>query len=71
MATQTDRSELDLQEQLARIQQMVVNTDKAIAEMQKTRAETGFMPRMLGFQAMLATAGLLGAGAAIAKLFFP
>jgi hypothetical protein len=71
MATQMDRGELDLQEQLARIRQMGVNTDKAIAEMQKTRAEVDVMPRALGFQAMLATAALLGAGAAIAKLFFP
>jgi hypothetical protein len=71
MATQMDRAELDLQEQLTRIRQMGVNTDKAIAEMQKTRAETDVLPRVLIFQAMLAMAALLGAGAAIAKLFFP
>ena len=29
------------------------------------------MPRSMIFQAMLATAALLGAGGAIAKLFFP
>ena len=34
-----DRNELDLQEQLARIRQMGANTDKAIADIQKTRVD--------------------------------
>jgi len=92
MATQLDPHELDIQEQLARIRQMGLNTDKLILESQKLQLErlkvetdtekalaeirqinaaTQFMPRSMIFQAMLATAALLGAGAAIAKLFFP
>jgi hypothetical protein len=85
MATQMDRGELDLQEQLARIREMSSNSDKLHLETQKLMAESlkfeaerfkagresEFMPRNMIFQAMLATAALLGAGAAIAKLFFP
>ncbi|AJP72875.1 hypothetical protein [Sphingomonas hengshuiensis] len=71
MATQMDRNELDLQEQLARIRQMGVNTDKAIAEMQKTRIDTKIVSFATVFQGFIAVAALLGAGAAIAKLFFP
>ncbi len=78
MATQADRGEIDLQEQLARIREMGANTDKAIAELQKTRIDmqkTQAEVKIIGwttiFQAMLATAALLGAGAAIGKLFFP
>ena len=41
------------------------------AERVKAGVETDLMPRAMIFQAMLATAALLGAGAAIAKLFFP
>ncbi len=70
MATQVD-DPLDLREQLLRIDHMRANTEKALADIQKTRTETEFLPRTVTFQAMLATAALLGAGAAIAKLFFP
>ena len=41
------------------------------AERLKAHAEVEFMPRSMIFKAMLASAALLGAGAAIAKLFFP
>ena len=78
MATHIPTGELDLQEQIARIREMGINSDRMHAETQKlladqtkVLAETEFMPRTLIFQAMLATAALLGAGAAIAKLFFP
>ena len=78
MATQMDRNELDLQEQLARIRQMGANTDKAIAEIQKTRVDidkvlkdTKIVTFATVFQGLIAIAGLIGAGAAIAKLFFP
>jgi hypothetical protein len=78
MATQMDRAELDLQEQIARIRQMGVNTDKAIADMQKTHADidkvlldTKIVSFSTIFQGLLAVAALIGAGAAIAKLFFP
>ncbi|MBX9814539.1 MAG: hypothetical protein A4S12_01755 [Proteobacteria bacterium SG_bin5] len=99
MATQVPPGDLDLQEQFARIRQIIVNseklqlehqklqleqlqvqtdTEKALAEtrrivadMLKAQAETKILPFSTIFQAMLATAALLGAGAAIAKLFFP
>jgi hypothetical protein len=77
MATHLEEP-LDIREQIARIDQMRASTEKALIEIQKTRvdadkarAELQFMPRSMIFQAMLATAALLGAGAAIAKLFFP
>lgn len=44
---------------------------KLEAERHKFETERELMPRSMIFQAMLATAALLGAGAAIAKLFFP
>ena len=71
MATAPQHETLDIEEQLARIAKMRVETDKAIEETRKIIRDTDFMPRMMIFQAMIATAGLLGAGAAIAKLFFP
>ena len=73
MATQPDLS-LDVQEQLARIrlageeaEKLAAESRKFLSEQLKFAAETRYMPA----QIMLATAGLLGAGAAIAKLFFP
>ncbi len=71
MATAPQHETLDIEEQLARIAKMRVETDKAIEETRKIIRDTDFMPRVMIFQAMIATAGLLGAGAAIAKLFFP
>ena len=85
MATQMDRNELDLQEQLARIRQMGANTDKAIADIQKTRVDidkalvdmnkivkdTKITTFATVFQGLLAVAALIGAGAPIGKLFFP
>ncbi|KPF70891.1 hypothetical protein IP88_11215 [alpha proteobacterium AAP81b] len=41
------------------------------AERVKAVAEVDLMPRTMIFHAMIATAALLGAGAAISKLFFP
>jgi hypothetical protein len=71
MATQLDQNALDLQEQIARIARIQEEIDKTRADARKAWAEVEIMPRALIFQAMLATAALLGAGAAIAKLFFP
>jgi hypothetical protein len=45
--------------------------DRIRLDAAKLRSETQFMPRSMIFQAMLATAALLAAGAAMAKLFFP
>ncbi len=85
MATQLHPETLNLQEQIARIAQIQedidrtraeahkaqAEVDRVLAETRKAHAEIEFMPRIMIFQAMLATAALLGAGAAIAKLFFP
>ncbi|MDR2857328.1 MAG: hypothetical protein LBV50_05720 [Novosphingobium sp.] len=71
MATQLDPGELDLQEQLAKIRQMMDASDRDRAETRKLSAETRVISASIVLQAMLATAALLGAGAAIAKLFFP
>jgi hypothetical protein len=92
MATQLDPRELDLQEQLARIRQIGMNTDKiilenqklqlerlkveadtekAIAEVRKLNADTKVVSFAAVFQGFIAIAAMLGAGAAIIKLFFP
>ena len=70
MATQLEPS-LDLREQIARIDKTLEEIANTRVEVSKISAEADFMPRAMVFQAMLATAVLLGAGAAIAKLFFP
>ena len=78
MASQLDPYRLDLEEQLVRIQRareesekFSAETRRIVAEMLKAQAETKILPFTAIFQAMLASAALLGAGAAIAKLFFP
>ncbi len=86
MATQLDRKELDLQEQIARIAKIqddidrtraetvrmtTIDHEKVLAEIARIRTETELLPRTMIFQALIAMAALLGAGAAIAKLFFP
>ena len=70
MATQS-QDDLYLQEQIARIRLAQEESDKFSAETRKLVREAEFMPRSMIFQAMLATAALLGAGGAIVKLFFP
>ena len=70
MATQTD-TELYLQEQIARIRLAQEESDKFSAETKKLITEANLMPRAMIFQAMIAFAAILGAGAAIAKVFFP
>ena len=70
MATLPNKDGLDIEEQIARVSKLVEDIVKSQAETRKITAETQFMPRSMIFQAMLATAALLGAGAAIAKLFF-
>ncbi len=70
MATHRD-DPLDLRKQLARIDQMRVNTERALAEIQKVRVDTKLVTFATVFQGLIAVAGLLGAGAAIGKLFFP
>ncbi len=76
MATQRDN--FDFEEQRVRLihsieeaEKFAAETRKVVADMIKTQAETKILPWSTIFQAMLATAALLAAGAAIAKLFFP
>jgi hypothetical protein len=64
MATAAQHEILDIEEQLVRIAEMRVRTDKLI---QETRLAS---PQMF-FQGALAMAALIGAGAALGKLFFP
>ena len=71
MGVNTDKLILENQKLLLERLQVESYTEKAIAEVRKLNSETALMPKSIGFQAMLATAALLGAGAAIAKLFFP
>ena len=92
MATQSTSEQFDTDERLARLHEIVVNSEKLQlegqklsferlkldaerlkmdAERPKAGVETVMLPRTMIFQAMLATAALLGAGAAIAKLLLP
>lgn len=64
MATQIDTDRLDISEQIARI-------EKTQAELGKILQDTKLATPAIFFQGMLATAALLGAGAALAKIFFP
>ncbi|WP_174278825.1 hypothetical protein [Sphingomonas bacterium] len=78
MVTHVPPGDLDLQEQIARIRRTQEEVDKfsaetrrIVAEMTKTQEETRFLPIATIFQGVIAGAALMGAGAAIAKLFFP
>ena len=75
MATVQEPSIEELNRQSARLEtetrKLMAEANKLAAERLKLEADREFMPRALIFQAMLATAALLGAGAAVAKLFFP
>ena len=78
MATQLPPGDLDLQEQIARIRKTQEEVDKfaaesrkAVADMLKAQAEVRVLPLSTVFQGAIAFAAILGAGAALAKLFFP
>ncbi len=78
MATQIEPKALDLEERIVQMRLAVEESEKFSAEtrrivvdMIKTQAETKILPWSTIFQAMLATAALLGAGAAVAKALFP
>jgi hypothetical protein len=71
MATEPQQESLNIDEQLARIEKTLVDIAKSRAETLKLVTEVQILPRVATYQAMLATAALIGAGAAIAKLFFP
>jgi len=68
MATAMDSTDLDREEQFARIRQMIAETDARQAERLKFESEARqAMPRLV-LTAMTATAALMGAGAALASL---
>ena len=79
MATFPDRGDnLDFEEQRARIwvafeeiEKTSAETRKLLAEAAKVTVETRAVPYSTIFQGLIAVAGLLGAGAAIAKVLFP
>ena len=69
MATVPNITEqLDLREQIARIDKMQAEIHKTQAELSKITLDVRFYPGTLLFQGTLAAAALVGAGAAIAKL---
>ncbi len=76
MATQLDPKMLDLEEQLVRIrrnaeksEKFSAETRKLVAEMTKAQSDLRYQPWFILFQGALATAALMGAGIAFAKLF--
>ena len=75
MATASEPSIEELNRQSARIEaetrKLMAETNKLAAERLKFDSERELMPRSMIFQAMIAFAAVLGAGAALAKLFFP
>lgn len=62
-----ETSPLDIREQLARIDKMQAEIQKTQAELAKVKLDVRFYPGTLLFQATLAAAALVTAGAAIAK----
>jgi hypothetical protein len=64
MASHLDHERLNIEEQIIRIEKMIVET-------QNTRLTTKFEPGKMFIQATLAAAALMGAGAAIARFFLP
>ena len=78
MATRSPGDNLDFEEQRARIwlafeeiEKVSAETRKLLAEANKVGVDTKTVPYATIFQGLIAVAGLLGAGAAIAKVFFP
>ena len=70
MATQSE-NDLYIQEQIARIRLAQEESDKFSAETRKLIADAKVVTFATVFQGLIAVAGLLGAGAALAKVFFP
>ncbi len=64
MATRYDKDRLDFDEQITRIEQMIV-------EIQSTRQSMQFEPRKFYAQAVVTATALLAAGGAIAQAIFP
>ena len=75
MAATPEQSIEELNRQSARIEaetrKLMAEANKLAAERLKFDSERELMPRSMIFQAMIAFAAILGAGAALAKFFFP
>ena len=75
MAAAPEPSIEELNRQSARLEaetrKLMAEANKLAAERLKFDSERELMPRSMIFQAMIAFAAVLGAGAALAKLFFP
>ncbi len=71
MASKLDTYQLDLEEQLVRIRRQAEESEKFSAETRKLLAESKAISLATVFQGFIVIAALMGAGAAIAKLFFP
>ena len=70
MATLSDnRPSFDAREQLARIDKMQAELSKTQVEIQKITQDIKLATPQMFFQGALAMAAILGAGAALAKLF--
>ena len=74
MASIPDPSITELNRQSERLEaetrKLLAEAQKLAAEQLKFQAERELMPRALILQAMIAFAAVLGAGAALAKVFF-
>ena len=71
MATQIDPRGLDIEEQIVRIRKAQQEIDQISAETRKLLSEAKVISFASVFQGLIAIAALLGAGAAITKLYFP
>lgn len=69
MVTQFDQDPLGLQEQIARIRMIGIEQDKRQVEIRKLMQDIKLATPQMFFQDALALAALIGAGAALAKLF--
>ncbi|WP_029625216.1 hypothetical protein [Sphingomonas sp. PAMC 26605] len=67
----SERLEAEARKLRAEAAKLSAEEAKLSAERLKLLAETEILPRNMVFQAMIAFAAILGAGAALAKLFFP
>lgn len=71
MATEYNQQNMDVQDQFSRLLKTQVEIEKMFAERDKLKIETRILPVSIILQAFIAIATMLGAGAAIAKVFFP
>ena len=69
MVTQFDQDPLGLQEQIALIRMIGIEQDKRQVEIRKLMQDIKLATPQMFFQGALAMAALIGAGAALAKLF--